>query len=72
MNQGTREGCQAPPEEDRVTEQPHEPATPSADSPTGGGRGRPGIIGLLSLAVSVALLLLFMLALFNGGTGPTR
>ncbi len=55
-----------------MTEQPDEPATPSADSPPGGGRGRSGIIGLLFLAVAVGLLLLFMLTLFNGGTGPTR
>ena len=48
------------------------PATPSADSPPGGGRGRSPLLGLLGLLAGVGLLLLLLMALFGGGTGPAR
>lgn len=56
---------------DPVTDR-HEDVTPSADSPPGGGRNRSPLLGLVALLIAVGLLLLLMLVLFDGGTGPTR
>ncbi len=36
---------------------PLDPGTASADSPPGGGRGRPGVLGLVALVAFVALLM---------------
>ena len=55
-----------------MPDQFNEDATPSADSPPGGGRGKSPLLGLLALVVGVGLLLLLMMALFSGGTGPAR
>ena len=58
--------------ESAMPDQLDDGATPSADSPPGGGRGRSPLLGLVLLVAAVALLILFMLGLFGGGTGPTR